>query len=170
MLNSATLFKIFRSWLLKLFWPWFKREVWPGLRIYITELLVLMASDMIRRTRDNYNRKGQSREEMISRKIEEADTKAAESSDQSEIEKQRAVAQVWREVAEMYRQENEELQQELDEIRDSSVENTKKVLDGIRLNLDKNDQGERSVTLSINENRQVLKLPDPSELSDEDDS
>src|SRR5690625_8035760 len=141
MLNSATLFKIFRSWLLKLFWPWFKREVWPGLRIYITELVLLVASDMIRRTRDNYNRKGQSGEEMISRKLEEADTKAAESSDQSEIEKQRAVAQVWREVAEMYRQENEELQQELDEMRDSSVENTKKVLDGIRLNRSEERRG-----------------------------
>src|SRR5690625_1978991 len=55
-----------------------------------------MKSPLFKRTWDSYSRKILSREDVICRKNIEADTKAAESSDQTEVEKQITVAQNWR--------------------------------------------------------------------------
>jgi len=149
--------KVFRIWFIKKFWPWFLKYVWPFIKENLVDLLTYLSDEIFAKIKSWWNKKYKQKEETFSSKINDAEEKAANSNDKSEIEKYEAIAKVWREVAEMMRKENEELNNELDQIKTETLKDAKEKLDETKLDII--DNGEESLVLTSGDKIAHLPLP-----------
>jgi hypothetical protein len=150
-------FRVFRKWFIEVFWPWFKKEIWPKVEKYIIEIVISFIVETFNKILAWLKNSRKTNEDIINNKINEAEKKASESKEQSEIDKQRAIANVWREVAEMFRKENEELSNKIKEIEINAKESIKNKLNKIELELKTSPENE--LLLSTNEQQYKILLP-----------
>ncbi|MAO64845.1 MAG: hypothetical protein CL666_07570 [Balneola sp.] len=154
--------KIFKNILIKYVWPWFLEHIWPEIKERISELFIYLTGEIFARFKEWMNKRNNETEDTFSSKASEAEQKASEATDQAEIEKQKAIAQVWREAMEMLRRQNEKLEKELEEMREESLNEAKKTASDITLDLTDNED-DKKLTLKIDDSEKPITLPEPTE-------
>jgi len=96
--------------------PWLKKYVIPviekQIKAFIAVYLPQLAAALMKKMKNVYHTYSESKKDKkryAEEKAEENETHSRQAATESEVEKYKAVAQVWREVAEMYRLDLEEV-------------------------------------------------------------
>lgn len=123
-----------------IFWPWFKEVAWPFIRQHLKDLIIFafdLFKDQFKKWTSEWTKK---RTESANQKAEEYEQKAKSAESSEDIDKYKAVAQVWREVAEQFLRENEELKNKFDEIFEETQKKAFKHADDLDIDFDFSDE------------------------------
>lgn len=123
------------KWVAEVFWPYFKDYIWPFIKENMKEILEVI--EKIKTWTSEYlDKKNTERERQAKAKAEEAEKRASKSTSDEEINKLRAVAEVWREIADQYRRDNEDLKKDLDKFTSEAKKDALAAIDKLDISAD----------------------------------
>ena len=111
---------LLKDWMFNKLIPWFIKHIWPeinrAIKVYVIEngaKLLKLIMELLKEAYGKWSENTKLREEHAKQKYDEACRQASEATTQGDVEKYKAIAEVWREVFEQYRYQNDQLKEEL---------------------------------------------------------
>lgn len=111
---------------------WFVKLAWPEILKFIQRLIPELLEWFYERIKEILKKKADGRQWSAQQNSEEAERRAAETKDESEAVRQKAIAAVWRQVAEDFRRDNEDLKAILELAKRDAAEAAKRNLQDLR--------------------------------------
>jgi len=132
-----------KDWMFNKLIPWFIKHIWPevnrAIKVYVIEngaKLLKLILELIKDVYSKWTENTKLKQEHAKQKYEEACLQISEAKSPADVDKYKAIAEVWREVFEQYRYQNDQLKEELAHAKNMVEDLSRKMENDVEKDMD----------------------------------